>query len=404
MKLKYTVKDYENEFSIKHIYGKNYYNNRNNSFTFFLFYIENISISTISEFDLQVFGLFSSGGENDYSTIEADVIIQNQDGTKDVKILAEILQLGKFIDLKYETVIPLRFEKPFRNAFFTIKMKNGNIEKNEGYKNQILQLQKQRDFFYEYNKMKELENAIAVVGMKHVGSTMVFNMIRIAYKLLEKKINNGSYTEKQEFDIFVTKSHEVEQFDHDISCNHEECENKKIQIQKFVTVVRDIRDSAISGFLRFHFNQSVNKKENLEKEVVKYGLNLFINSMHENILLYEKSLQKHPYVFQYEKYKANKIEEAIKLFEFLGIKSDKEFVAKVIDITENYPQDENLPIDLKDYTMNDKNLDYLLTNDHNTSNGRSQKWKSFFTKEQLDIIMEEPLIRNYLCEMNYEIL
>lgn len=402
MKLKYIIKDYENEFSIRHIYGKNYYTNAKNSFTCFLFYIENTKNSTITEFDLQVFGLFSSGGKIDYSTIEADVIIRNQDGTKDVKILPDVLQLGKFIDLQYETTIPLRFEKPFQSAFFTIKMKNGNMDQNDGYKSQILKLQKEREYFFSYNKMKELENAIAVVGMKHVGSTMVFNMIRIAYKLLEKKINNGDYTEKQEFDIFVTKFHCVEDGEHE--CDNENCKNLNKEIKKFVTVVRDIRDSAISGFLRFHFNQSINEKKNLDKEVVKYGLNLFINSMYENILLYEKSLVKSPYVFQYEKYKQNKVEEAVKLFEFLGIKSDKDFVAKVVDITENYPQDENLPIDLKDYCMKDKNLDYLLTNDHNTSNGSSQKWKSFFTKEQLDIIMEEPLIRNYLCEMNYETL
>jgi hypothetical protein len=403
MKLKYKVKDYENEFLIKHIYGKNYYNNQNNSFTNFSFYIENITSSNITKFDLQVFGLFSSGGPNDYSKIEADIIIKNQDGTKDVKILADILEFGKFIDLKYETVIPLDFKKPFKNAFFSINMNNGNIEEND-YKKKILKLQEKRDFFNTYNKMKELENAIAVVGMKHVGSTMVFNMIRIAYKLLEKKINDGNFTEKQEFDIYVTKSHGIDSFNHHILCEDEECNNISAHVKKFVTVVRDIRDSAISGFLRFHFNQSVNKKENLEKEIVKYGLNVFINSMHENILLYEKSLVKDPYVFQYEKYKENKIEEAIKLFEFLEIKSDKEFVAKVVDITENLPQDENLPIDLKDYTMNEKKLDYLLTNDHNTSNGRSQKWKTFFTKEQLNIIMEEPLIRNYLCEMDYEIL
>ena len=219
---------------------------------------------------------------------------------------------------------------------------------------------------------------------------------------MEKKINDGDYTEKQEFDVFVTKSHEVTPFDNDMMSNCKDCKNKKIEITKFVTVVRDIRDSAISSFLRFHFNQSVNEKTNLEKEVVKYGLNLFINSMHENIFLYEKSLEKDPFVFQYEKYKANKVEETTKLFEFLGIKFEKEFVAKVIHFTENYPHDENLPIDLKDYTMNNKNLDYLLTNDHNTSNGKSQKWKTFFTKEQLDIIMEEPLIRSYLSEMNYE--
>ena len=403
MKLKYQVRNYENDFSTRHIYGNTCFQNSRSSTTNFIFCIENSNNSDIYEFDLVIFGLLSSGAENDYSSIKADIIVQNHDGTKKIQDLANVLSRTKFIDLQYETVIPLDFHEPFKAVFFKFTMTNG-IADNSGYKNKIIKLQKERDFYF-FIKMKELENAIAVVGMKHVGSTMVFNMIRIAYKLLEKKINDGSYTEKQEFDVFVTKSHDVSHFDRDdlsICQNCENCENQKIEIKKFVTVVRDIRDSAISSFLRFHFNQSVNEKTNLEKEVVKYGLNLFINSMHENIFLYEKSLEKNPFVFQYEKYKANKVEETTKLFEFLGIKFEKEFVAKVIDLTENYPHDENLPIDLKEYTLTKKNLDYLLTNDHNTSNGQTQKWKTFFTKEQLDIIMEEPLIRSYLSEMDYE--
>ena len=401
MKLKYKVKNYENDFTTRHIFGKHYSVNRTSSSTNFIFSIENTSNSDMYEFDLLIFGLFSSGGANDYSSVKADILILNQDGSKKITDLASVLSPTKFIDLKYETIVPLNFHEPFQAVFSMFKITNGVVD-CDGYKNKIINLQKQREYYYHYNKMKELENAIAVVGMKHVGSTMVFNMIRIAYKLLEKRLNDGNYTEKQEFDVFVTKSHDVTPFDYDALSNGKDCENNKIEIQKFVTVVRDIRDSAISGFLRFHFNQSINGKANLEKEVVKYGLNLFINSMHENIFLYEKSLEKDPFVFHYEKYKANKVEEATKLFEFLGIKFERGFVAKVIDLTENYPHDENLPIDLKDYKMNKQNLDYLLTNDHNTSDGQSQKWKTFFTKEQLDIIMEEPLIRSYLSEMDYE--
>ena len=403
MKLKYKVKDYEDQFSVRHIFGETF-NRRcgNKSSVKFMFYMESCSDSDVFEFDLQVFGLFSTGSLNDYSKIDANIILENKDGTKDVTILAHVLKLGKYIALNYETVIPLSFKKPFKTAFFNFTMSNGNMDQNRGYKYEIKSLQEKRNFYHTYNKMKELENSIAVVGMKHVGSTMVFNMIRIAYKLLEKKINDGKYTEKQDFDILVTKSHDVEIFDNDAFCEDDNCKECRVDVKKFVTVVRDIRDSAISGFLRFHFNQSVNEKENLEKEVVKYGLNLFINSMHENILLYEKSLLKDPYIFQYEKYKENKLQEVIKLFEFLDIQCDSEFVAKVVDIAENYPQDENLPIDLKDYNMKEKSLDYLLTNDHNTSNGKSKKWKKFFTEEQLNIFMEEPLIRNYLSEMSYE--
>ena len=186
MKLKYQVKNYEDDFSTRHIFGKNYYENQRTYKTNFIFSIENSNNSEIYEFDLLIFGLFSSGGANDYSSIKADIIVQNHDGTKKIQDLASVLSLTKFIDLKYETVIPLNFHEPFQAVFFKFTMTNG-IGDSNGYRNKIIKLQKERDYYY-YSKMKELENAIAVVGMKHVGSTMVFNMIRIAYKLLEKKL------------------------------------------------------------------------------------------------------------------------------------------------------------------------------------------------------------------------
>ena len=159
MKLKYKVKDYEDQFSVRHIFGESLYMRGGwKSSVKFMFYMENCSDSDVFEFDLQVFGLFSSGGVNDYSKIEANIILENKDGTKDVTILAHVLKLGKYIELNYETVIPLSFKKPFKTAFFNFTMSNGNMDQNRGYKYEIKSLQEKRNFYHTYNKMKELEN------------------------------------------------------------------------------------------------------------------------------------------------------------------------------------------------------------------------------------------------------
>ena len=147
MKLKYQIKNYENDFTTRHIFGNNYYVNRKSSMTNFMFLIENSTNCDVFEFDLIILGLFSSGGANDYSSIKADIIIENQDGTKKMKDLASILSPTKFIDLQYETLVPLNFGEPFKAAFFKFTMTNGNTD-TSGYKNKIINLQKEREYYY----------------------------------------------------------------------------------------------------------------------------------------------------------------------------------------------------------------------------------------------------------------
>lgn len=377
MKLSYTV--HPDIFKVDAVSG-----NRNN----FSFRIENTNDSHLSVLDIEILGIAL---EIDYTEMVGDVIVTRHDKTKDIYKLPDVIQENRCIEFYEKNIFPFDLKSPFTKAFIQIKL----VSKEKASDKEIIQsLQKDRQV---YNHSVEVENSISVVGMKHVGSTMVFNMIRIAYKLLGKKVNDGNLTQCQDkFDVYVTKSHSVE--------HYFDRADDSMEIKRHVTVIRDIRDSSISGFMRFHLNQSMNKNLDLKKEIVKYGLNVFINSMIENIMLYEKSLVTDPYVFVYETYKKNKKKEATKLFEFLQIKiPDGQFMDKVIDITENYVHNEHLPIDLKDYQTRIQSLDYLLTKDHNTSNGRTEKWRQVFTPEQNDVMLEEPLIRDYLREHGYSL-
>lgn len=143
-------------------------------------------------------------------------------------------------------------------------------------------------------------------------------------------------------------------------------------------------------------------------DTIKLGMNYFLKSMHENVMWYEKSLITDPYVFRYEKYKANPVEETRRLLTHLQIDAtDDAFVAQIIDLTENYVHDENLPINLTDYKKRvyekESKLDYLLTKDHNTSNGRMQKWRDFFTEDQKNLILCEPILRDFFLENGYSL-
>ena len=231
-----------------------------------------------------------------------------------------------------------------------------------------LEIRKTRKEFFP-NKRK-----IAVVGMKHTGSTMVWNAIRTAYSLLG-------------YDVLVNKSHEIRKMyiDDDYLLN---------------SPYRDVRDSAISSFLRFRFLQSLNEKKDLDQEIQRYGLFTFFQSMHENLALFYDTLSYDPILFCYEKYKTAPVQTLQALFRELKIYDDESFVHRVVDIIEKQPSGENLPKDLYEYQIQDSPVS-LLTQDHNTSGGRTQKYEDFFSAEQNEIILQDEAIREFLLDFGY---
>lgn len=243
-------------------------------------------------------------------------------------------------------------------------------------------------FYLNFEKENNNVEKLAIVGMKHSGSTMIFNILRIAYKKLGKLINENC-NDLNFSNVIINKSHTVsEKF---IKENY-----------KLITTIRDVRDTSISGFYRFIFQQSINKKENIENEILKYGMTTFIDSMHENICLYYDSLNYSPIEFIYENYKNDPIESIQRLFESINIYNDIDFVKSCIDEVNKIKDDENLLNNLTEWKNDyEKSLDKLLTKDHNTSNGSIKKYESFFNEKQNNLILEDPFIKNFLESKNF---
>jgi len=232
---------------------------------------------------------------------------------------------------------------------------------------------------------------IAVVGMKHVGSTLLVNILRTAYRLLGRKLNDENKNEDEE--VIVTKSHTI----------------LPQWIEKhyiLITVIRDVRDASISGFLRFIYQQSINKDksdETMKETIQKYGIQTFLDYMYHNLQLFYDSLEYNPIIFKYEEYKSQPISTVKKLFTELNIYCSEPFLKEVIDIAESIKDKEDLYHNLHDWQVNcvDKKIDKLLTRDHNTSEGKTKKYKTFFSEEQNKIILKDPFVMEFLQEYNY---
>lgn len=245
-------------------------------------------------------------------------------------------------------------------------------------------------YFVSFEYQKKKIPKIAIVGMKHVGSTLLTNILREAYKKLGFKLND--LCEHGEEEVIITKCHHVtSQFIKDD--------------YTLITTIRDVRDVSISGFLRFKYQQSIQDTNSgdLSKEILLFGMNDFLEYMHQNLHLYYDSLEYKPIIFKYEDYKSNPIIAIRKIFEKLDIYTGEEFLLDIISNAESIKDDSNLPENLQKWQQSDRkgNVGLLLTKDHNTSNGRIKKFEKFFTPEQNEIICNDLFINEYLKYNDY---
>ena len=254
---------------------------------------------------------------------------------------------------------------------------------------------------------------VAVVGMKHSGSTMLYNMLR-------EILTRSGYTDAKHSHSHSTDKDTPE--DNDVSSTtttkqfqlfktHDTTEfilseERKISI---LLTVRDVRDTSISGFLRFIFQQSImSEKErqnvNWSKEVLRHGLNSFFRNMHENIRYFRKWNMHNPYVFVYERYKSDPIPQLKKLVEYLNIQDVTDnILQEAYDAVESYFEKKELCSNLEEYRLMNPGSEYLATKDHNTSGGQIGKYETFFTVQQHDIILEDDIVRTFLEEMDYPV-
>ena len=139
----------------------------------------------------------------------------------------------------------------------------------------------------------------------------------------------------------------------------------------------------------------------MEEEIMRYGLTTFIEYMHENLNLFYDSFQSNDAViFKYEDYKKDPIQCIKNIFENIGICSDEFFVQSVINEAEKIKDSDSLHKNLNQYHFHkEENPDKLLTKDHNTSDGKTKKYKDFFSPFQNDIILKDNRISAFLKKL-----
>ena len=217
---------------------------------------------------------------------------------------------------------------------------------------------------------------ILIAGMKHSGSTMLLNGLK--YWIEYKKISDINIAKRHSFSIS-----DGEYFD------------------KIFITSRDVRDVSISHFHRFIGLDTYKKcsiKEMKEK-IMLHGIYLFINSMYENISLYYSWQNKGIPVY-YEKMMADKKKEWKKILNDLSLPYTDEEIDKLVTYLNNSFDNVKYK-NLDEYqenetTANKKIGENMLTASHNTSGGKTEKYKEFFSKTQLKLIHSEELIDNFV--------
>ena len=217
---------------------------------------------------------------------------------------------------------------------------------------------------------------ILIAGMKHSGSTMLLNGLKYWIKL------------KQISDITISKKHYF-------SVPDEE------NFDKIFTTFRDVRDVSISHFHRFIGLDSYKNcsKNEIKKKIALHGIYLFINSMYENISLYYSWYNKGIPVY-YEKMMADEKKEWKKILNDLSFTYTDEEIDKLVTNLKtsfNNVKYKNLDEYVENETLSNQKIgENMLTASHNTSGGKTQKYKDFFSKTQLKLIHSEEFIDSFV--------
>lgn len=210
---------------------------------------------------------------------------------------------------------------------------------------------------------------ILIAGMKQSGSTLTFNLIQQLYKSIGLNVDSCWIADyhKNDFnktcDILVIKAHD---FDKVIIS----------KITKIILPIRDVRDAAISAFNRFMKNKPLNMDfclKRMEENINIY--NMWITKLQANNIKY--------FEFIYEPYKTNSIEYIKSLAIYLEIQINQNDITKIIEYLNELHTSKDIVVK-DDFTY--KNLQYkktLLTQNHNTSGGKSKKYETFLLKNRM---------------------
>ena len=214
---------------------------------------------------------------------------------------------------------------------------------------------------------------ICIVGTHQTGSTRLFNLVRMIYEKNGKKVYSrwNIHPEEinkkgSEYDIILCKIHDT---------NKDYLKNYDI----ILLPIRNILDSVISAGLRSK-NTSTN---------------FYINNCNDNISLFNKFKSIADFIFIYENYNVYNIK---KVCATLNINLDNNDIIDIMIQLESMLNSKKI-VEKDDH----RDAEYqktLLSQHHNTSNGKTNKFTNL-PKKQLDDILKEKNILTFLEENFY---
>ena len=214
---------------------------------------------------------------------------------------------------------------------------------------------------------------ICIVGTHQTGSTRLFNLVRMIYEKNGKKVYSKWNITPEEinkigskYDIILCKIHDT----------------NKVYLKNYDIIllpIRNILDSALSAGAR-RGNTSTK---------------FYINNCNNNIRLYNKFMSIADFIFRYDNYNVYNIK---KVCATLNINLDNNEIIDIMIQLESMLNSKKIV--KKDNHADEEYRKTLLSQDHNTSNGKTNKFINL-PKKQLDDILKEKNILTFLEENFY---
>lgn len=214
---------------------------------------------------------------------------------------------------------------------------------------------------------------ICIIGTRQTGSTRLFNLVRMIYEKKGKTVYskwgihpNEIKNMSSKYDVILCKIHDI---------NLDYLNNYDIKILP----IRNILDSAISAGVRF--------KDTSTK--------FYIDNCNNNIYLFNKFKSKANFIFVYENYNVYYIK---KLCSTLNINLDNSDIMDIMIKLDSMLKSKDIVE--KDNQQDKEYQKTLLSQSHNTSNGKINKFINL-PNNQLNDILKEKNISTFLEENLY---
>jgi len=213
---------------------------------------------------------------------------------------------------------------------------------------------------------------IAIVGTHQSGSTRLFNLCRLIFETQKKKVHSCfeyKHNLDSEFDVIINKVHDT--------TVHE----LKQRYDKILLPIRNLLDSAISNKIRFKQQSTIND--------VKHNCKT-------NIGLFNKFERIANYIMYYEKYSMYEIRALCKELDIELTNVQIVHIMKELDRMHNS----------KDIVKVDNHADKLykktlLSQQHNTSGGISNKFVKTLSVEDVCEILNDESIKTFMQYHKY---